>query len=166
MIQNVIFGILCLKILFRAYNVFIFVQTFQWTSSEFFLISDFLAESLKANKNWQKRSHILQYSFTHKISLVFRTSTHLTLKIISTRNTAKKLSDFINFSAYFCLLSEEIFALHHFLTPRTAFLKHFESKCLNISIYLIKKTVFPLRPLSLRPCCKNLKGFFCFFNNE
>ena len=38
------------KILFRAYNVFIFAQTFQWTSSEFFLISDFLAESLKANK--------------------------------------------------------------------------------------------------------------------
>ena len=44
-------GIPFLKILFRAYNVFIFVQTFQWTSSEiFFLISEFLAESLKTNK--------------------------------------------------------------------------------------------------------------------
>ena len=30
------------KKLFRGYNVFIFVQTFQLTSSEFFLISEFL----------------------------------------------------------------------------------------------------------------------------
>ena len=33
------------------YNFFIFVQTFQWTSSGFFMISDFLTESLKATKN-------------------------------------------------------------------------------------------------------------------
>ena len=41
MIQNIIFGILFLKILFRAYNVFMFVHTFHWTSSEFFLIFRF-----------------------------------------------------------------------------------------------------------------------------
>ena len=52
MIQYLIFGILFLKMLFRASNFFIFVHTFQWwTSSEFSLISDFLAESLKPNKN-------------------------------------------------------------------------------------------------------------------
>ena len=39
--QNIIFGILFLKILFRAYKVFMFVHTFQWTSSEFFLIFRF-----------------------------------------------------------------------------------------------------------------------------
>ena len=50
MIQNLIFGILFLKIVFWAYNVFVFVQTFQWTSSEIFLISEFLAESLRTNK--------------------------------------------------------------------------------------------------------------------
>ena len=33
----------------------------------FFLISDFLAENLKANKNLQKRSHVLQYSFAQKL---------------------------------------------------------------------------------------------------
>ena len=48
--QNLIFGILFLKILFWKYNFFIFVQTCQWTSSEFFLISGLLAESLKAKK--------------------------------------------------------------------------------------------------------------------
>ena len=35
------------------FNNCIFANTFQWTS--FFLISDFLAEILKANKNQQKR---------------------------------------------------------------------------------------------------------------
>ena len=65
--KNLIFGILFLKILFWAYKVFIFVQTLQWISSEFFLITDFLAENLKANKNLQKRSHVLQYSFAQKL---------------------------------------------------------------------------------------------------
>ena len=94
-------GIPFLKILFRAYNVFIFVQTFQWTSSEIFLlISEFLAESLKTKKkNYQKRSHILQYSFAKKISLILRTLTHLTLKMIFFRNTVKNLSDSTNVPA-------------------------------------------------------------------
>ena len=66
---------------------------------ESFKISDFLAESLKAHKNWQKRSLTLQYNFTQKTSLILRTSTHLTLKVICSRNTAKKLSGFTNFPA-------------------------------------------------------------------
>ena len=52
MIQNLIFGIILLKILFLAYNFFILIHMFQRTSSKFFLISDFLEESLKANKNY------------------------------------------------------------------------------------------------------------------
>ena len=51
MIQNLIFGILFLKIFIRTHNFFIFVQMCQWKSSEFFLISDLLAESLKAKKD-------------------------------------------------------------------------------------------------------------------
>ena len=99
MIQNLIFGILFLKILFRAYNVFIFVHMLQWTSSDVFLISDFLVESFKDNKNQQKRSNFLQHSFALEPSLILRTSTHLMLKIICSRNTAKNLSDFTNFRA-------------------------------------------------------------------
>ena len=113
--KNLIFGIIFLKILFRAYKVFIFVQTFQWISSEFFLFSDFLAESLKGNKNWQKRSHILQYSFAQKISLILRKLTHLTLKTICSRNATKNLSDFTNF--------QETCLLHHFLTPKNCILE-------------------------------------------
>ena len=117
MIQNLIFGILFLKILFWAYNFFIFVRTFQWTLSEFFLISGFLAESLKANKNQQKRSLILQYRFAQKTSLILPTSTQLTLKIICSRNAAKNLSDFTNFLANMFLYSFR-FATHHFLKPK------------------------------------------------
>ena len=65
----------------------------------FLLISYFLAESLKANKNQQKRPHILQYSFSQKTSFILQTLTHLTLKIICSLNTAKSLSDFTNFQA-------------------------------------------------------------------
>ena len=55
-----------------------------------FLILDFLAESLKASENYWKRSLILQYSFAQKTSLILWTSTHLTLKIMRSGNTAKK----------------------------------------------------------------------------
>ena len=34
------------------------------------LISDFLAENLKANKNWQKKSRILQIDLAQKASLI------------------------------------------------------------------------------------------------
>ena len=57
----------------------------------------FSSESLKAHKNQRKNSLlILQYSFTQKTSLILRTSTHLTLKTICSRNTAKNLSGFTN----------------------------------------------------------------------
>ena len=70
----------------------------------FFVISYFLAESLKANKNQQKRPHTLQYSFSKKTSLILQTSTHLTLKIICSLNKTKNLSDFTNFPANIFLI--------------------------------------------------------------
>ena len=91
MTQNVIFGILFLKILFWAYNFFIFVQTFQRTSSEFLFNFRF---SSRKSQSQQK-----QHSFARKTLLILRISTHLTLKIICSRNTAKNLSDFKDFPA-------------------------------------------------------------------
>ena len=99
MIQNLIFNVFFWKIFFRAYDFFIFVHKFQRTSLLFFLTSDILAGSLKASKNYRKRSLILQSSFAQQTSLILWNSTHLTLKIISSCNTAKSLSDFINFPA-------------------------------------------------------------------
>ena len=90
MIQNVIFGIIFLKILFWAYNFYTFVHTCQWTSSEFF------SKPTKTNK---KNPLVLQYSFSQNTSFILWTSTHLTLKIVCSDNTAKILSEFTNFSA-------------------------------------------------------------------
>ena len=121
MIQNLIFVILFLKIFFRAYNLSPHVPV---DIIRVFFIPEFVAENLKANKNQRKRSLILQYSFAQKTSLILRTSTHLTLKIICSRNTVKNLSDFINFQqTCFCLVSEKIFVLHHFLTPKNYILE-------------------------------------------
>ena len=55
---------------------------------EFFLISDFLAGSLKTSKNYRKRLLISQYGFGQD------TSAHLTLKKICPCNTAKNFSEF------------------------------------------------------------------------
>ena len=90
--DNIILGI----------QLVLFVQTLQQTSSGLlFLISVFLAKSLKANKNQQKISLILQYNFSFKTSLILSISTHLTLKIIGSQNTAKSLSLYRLSSKYF-----------------------------------------------------------------
>ena len=89
MIQNLIFVILFLKIIFPQVPVDIIS----------FVIPEFVAENLKANKNQRKRSLILQYSFAQKTSLILRISTLLKLKITCSQNTAKKLSQFTNFPA-------------------------------------------------------------------
>ena len=138
MIQNLIFGILLLKMLFPANNFFIFNHVPVDIIRGFFSISDFLAESLKANKNYPQRSLILQYGFAQKTSLISCTSTHLKLKILCSRNTAKILSDFAtDFSANMFLFGVRKKHLHCAISwhPKTAFLKHFESKCLYISVY-------------------------------
>ena len=96
MIQNVIFEILFLKILFWAYNFFIFVEMFPRTSSEFLFNFRF---SSRKSQSQQK-----QHSFARKTLLILRISTHLTLKIICSRNTAKNLSDFKDFPADMFLL--------------------------------------------------------------
>ena len=64
----------------------------------------------QSQQNYQKLSLILQYSFAQKTSLILRISTHLKLKIISFRNTAKSLSDIKIFNQLcLCLVSENVF---------------------------------------------------------
>ena len=127
MIQNLIFVILFLKILFPQVPMDIIN----------FFIPVFAAENLKANKNQRKRSLILQYSFAQKTSLILRISTLLKLKITCSQNTAKKLSQFTNFPANMFLFGVRKKSISWL--PGTTFLKHFESKCLYISVYLPKK---------------------------
>ena len=87
--QNLIFGILFLKILFRTYNFSMFVQSCQWTLLEFFLILDLLAETLKAKKD---------HSFYNEV-LLKKSLSHFTIlnSLGIGDNMAKKFSEFTNF---------------------------------------------------------------------
>ena len=96
MIPNLIFVIFFWKYYFGRTTLF---HTFQWTSSDFFFIPEFIAENLKPNKNLRKRSPILRYIFAQKTSLILRISALLKLKIICSQNTAKNLSQFTPFPA-------------------------------------------------------------------
>ena len=53
--KNLIFGILFLKILFWAYKVFIFVQTFHWMSSDFFFNFRFSSRKSQSQQKLAKK---------------------------------------------------------------------------------------------------------------
>ena len=144
MIQSLIFGIIFLKILLRAHDFFIFVHAFQWTSSEFFFF-DFRFFSRKSQS---------QQKLAKKI-------THFTIQFC-----LKKLTHFINLNSLdiennmlpqhiqkpFQQIFQQTYSawrqkkhLHCTISwrPRTAFYKHFESKCSCISKYLRRKIFVP-----------------------
>ena len=100
MIQNVIFGILLLKILFWAY-VFIFVQTFPRTSSEF--LFQFRFSSRKSQSQEKLAKEITNFTI-QKTLLILQTSTHSTLQIACSRNRVKNISNFKDFPAEMFLL--------------------------------------------------------------
>ena len=91
----------------------------------------------------------MQYSFAQKTSLILRISTHLKLKIICSRNTAKNLSDFTtNISANMFLFGarKNIFTAQFFDTQKLhswSTLKANFCIFLYISVYLIKKIFVP-----------------------
>ena len=144
-IQHLIFVILFLKILFRAYNFFIFVHTLQWLLSECLFYSKFSSKESRSQERLAKKITHFTIQFRSKTSLLLRASTHFTLNIKCSRNTAKNLSHFTNFPANMFLFDARCH-LHCTISWRpstTAFLMHFESKCLYISVYLSKKIFFP-----------------------
>ena len=121
MIQNLIFGILSLKIFFqyRAYNFFMLVHTFQWTLSEFFF--NFLIFS-KSKKTSEKFIHFtIQFcskNLTHFMK--FKKSLDIERNMVSQHS--QKLYEFYftkihftNFPANIFLFGvRKTFALHHF----------------------------------------------------
>ena len=126
-----------LKILLRTCRVFIFVQTFQLASPQFFLNFRF---SSRESQSQQKLAKKITHFTIQFPSTILWTSIHLKLKMIPSHNTVKSLSDFTNFPADMFVSCQKKY-LHCTLSwrPIIAFLKHFESKCLYISIYLLMK---------------------------
>ena len=132
MIQNLIFGILFLKILFRAYNVFKFVQTFQLRTSEFLFNFRFHSKQNLAKKithfTIQSRSKILTH-FTNLNSLDIENN-------MLPKHSQKPFSLYKFFGKHVFVWCQRKH-LHCTISwhQRNAFLRHFESKCLHISVY-------------------------------
>ena len=100
------------------------LYTFQWTSSEFPLISNFLTEILKANKNHWKRSLILQYSFAQKLYSFYESHFTWHWKQYAPATQLKPFPYLQIFQkTYFCLVSEITFAQHHFFMPKNHILE-------------------------------------------
>ena len=143
MIQNVII----LKIFFWKYY-FGHATFYIWPEVPVDIIRVFFNFRFSSRKysrksqSQQKPAHSVQYSFAQKVSLILRNSAYLTLKI-----TATQPKTFLTLNIFqqtcFCLVPAKIFALHHFLTPMNCILEALSSKCLYISLYLLKRIFVP-----------------------
>ena len=145
MIQNLIFETILLKILFLAYNFFIFNHMFQRASSKFFFDFRFSRQKSQSQQKLLTKITYFAIQVRSKHLIILRTSTHLTLKIICSQNTSKNhFSRYKFFTKHVSVWCQKKH-LHCTISwhPRTAFLKHFESKCLYISVCLIKNIFVP-----------------------
>ena len=145
MTQNLIFGIILLKMLFLAYNFFIFMHMFQQTSCKFFFDYRFSRRKSQSQQKLlikityfaiQVRSKHLTH-FTNFNSLDIENNMplkHCQKSFWLYKFFRKHVSVWCQKKHLHCTISWH---------PRTAFLKHFESKCLYISVYLIKKIFVP-----------------------
>ena len=104
MIQNVIFGIRFLKILFWAYNFFIFFQTFPRTSSEFLFNFRFSSRKSQRQQKLAKKITNFTIQFRSKNITHFTNLNSLDIENNMLPNTAKNLPDFKDFPADMFLL--------------------------------------------------------------
>ena len=145
MIQNLIFGIILLKILFLAYNFFIFIHMFQRTSSKFFF--DFRFSRRKSQSQQKLLIKIIYFAIQVRSKHLTHFANLNSLDIennMPPKHCQKPFSLYKFFRKHVCVWCQKKhlrFSISWH--PRTAFLKHFGSKCLYISVYLIKKIFFP-----------------------
>ena len=100
--------------------------------NQFFLFN--FRFSIRKSQSQNKKDDLFYNTVSlKKPSFFLQTSTHLTWKIICSRNTANNRSDFANFQqTCFCLVSEKTFALHHFWTPKNCL---FNALWMQVSVY-------------------------------
>ena len=126
MIQNLIFRILLLKMLFPAYNFFILIHMFQWTLSEvFFRFHLFWQKVSKPTKTIDK-----DHLFCNTVSL--KNLTHfMNLNSLEIENNMLPQHSQNHFWLYYKFFSKHVsvwcrkktFALRHFLTPKNCILE-------------------------------------------
>ena len=126
MIQNLIFGVILLKRFFRAYSFFIFLYTFQWTSSElfFFNFRFFSRKSQSQQKLAKKITHFtIQFHSKNLTRFMYLNSRDIENNTL-TQHSQKP------FWLYKCSIKHvsvwcqrKLFALHYFLTSHNCILE-------------------------------------------
>ena len=141
MIQNLIFGIILLKILFLTYSFFTLIHMLQQTSSKFLFFFDFRFSRRKSQTQSQQKLLIKITYFA--IQVCSKHLTHFTnLNSLDIENNMLPKHRQKSFSLYkFFRKHDSVWCqkkhLHCIISwqPRIAFLKkRFESKCLYISV--------------------------------
>ena len=136
-----------MKILSRAYNFFIFVHTFLWTSSQFFFNFKFSSGTSQCQQKLGKKITHLTIQFCLKNLTQFTNLNSLDIENNMLPKHSQKPFWVYKFSSIYAFVWCQKRHLHCTCTiswrPRTAFLKHFKSKCLYISVYLHKKIFVP-----------------------
>ena len=145
MIQNLIFGIILLKMLFLAYNFFIFIHIFQRKSSKFFFDFRFYRrKSQSQQKLLIKITYfVIQVRSKHLTHFTNFNSLDMENNMLP-KHCQKSFSLYTFFGKHVSVwCQKKHLNCTIFWHTRTAFLKHFENKCLYIAVYLIKKIFVP-----------------------
>ena len=139
MIQNFIFENLFLKIFFSCIQLFYSSTRSSGYHLNFFFNFRFSSRKSQSQKKTSLKDHSFYNTVSLKTWLILWTLTHLTLKMICSRKIVKSLSDLANFPANVSVWCQKKH-LHCAISwsPRTAFLKHFESKCLYFFFFFTK----------------------------
>ena len=127
------------------FNNYIFVQTFQWTSSEFFFNFRFSRRKSQRQQKLAKKINYFTIRFWSKDLNLLNNEKNMLPQ------HSQKPFLLYKFSSKH-LIGARKKHLHCTISrhPRTAFLEHFESKCQYISVYLRKKIlIFSLRQLAV-----------------
>ena len=122
------------------------------TFGDYFLISDFPAESLKANKNQQKRSLVLQYSFAQKPSLFYEPQPTQYCKKYTSRTQPKTLLTLQIFQTCFWLVSKKNICTALFLDAQELHSQSTQKANVFIFLYISVKYILFQR------CRKLLSG--------
>ena len=139
MIQNLIFGILFLKILFR-HTAFLYPSTRYSGHHHFLLIFRFSSRKSQSQQKLEKNDTQFTIQFRSKnVTHFYKSQLIWHWKWYDpASNTVKNLSDFTQFPA-----NTSLFHVRKNISwrPKITFMKHLGRKCLCISVHLCKKII-------------------------
>ena len=150
------------KLLFRTYNLFIFVHTFQWTSSDFFFNFRLSSRNSQSQQTLAKKMIHFTIQFCSKNRTHFKELNLLGIEHNMLPQHSQTPFWIYKFSSKHVSIWCQEKYLHCTISwrPRTAFWKHLESIGLYISVYHRKR----LNNFLEAARCLSLVKYFTIFH--